>query len=434
MTVRRDDGARRQGQPPARFGEHVDQLELAQQKIDALWDWASEQLEGQVGSVELPQELVERFQQWAGLPPDEIMIQIAKELRSDLETCPAPFPTLAFLGPAGAGKSTIVNVLFGKPLAEIGAEAGTTTAPVRWSHRAGVDVLDTPGFFGPDDSVDEDVERLLPTLDIRVLVLDATSFRGVDSRLAHRLHQVAPFDFAVINKVDLPPAHELQLVVQQIRQHLPALPTVELSALEGRNFDTLIQALYQSLPDVGQQLLLLGWLNDRKAALASEIEALGAAHDVAVEGASRVLEEIQRARDRAAHQAIREAAAKAGAIGVTPIPAADVVPLMALQHRLIVRLAVIYGHERAYARLGAVFGPLAMSAIGRALFRQVLKVAGPAGDLAAGAVAAAGTYALGTTALRVFRDDLPPEHVEEILDEELARAYQRYRSTNEESP
>ena len=107
---------------------------------------------------------------------------------------------------------------------------------------------------------------------------------------------------------------------------------------------------------------------------------------------------------------------------------------MALQHRLVVELAVIYGHERAYARLGAVFAPLAMSAVGRALFRQVLKVAGPAGDLAAGAVAAAGTYALGTTAKRVFREDLPPDRIEEILDEELDNAYEMYRSKVEEMP
>ena len=434
MTVRREDGVLRTGQPPAHFDDQIEELEGAQQKIDALWNWASDQLEGQVDSMELPQELADRFEQWAGLPPAEIMVKIARKLRTDMDTSPAPLPTLAFLGPAGAGKSTIVNVLFGKPLAEVGAATGTTAVPARWAHRTGVDVLDTPGFFGPDASLDEVVEGLLPTLDIRVLVLDATSFRGEDSRLAHRLHQLAPFTFAVINKVDLPPAHELPLVVQQIRQHLPPLPTVELSALEGRNVDALIQSLYQALPDVRQQLLLLSWLNDRKAVIASEIETLGAAREEAMAGACRVLEEILLARDHAADRVIQAAAAKSAAIGVTPIPVADIVPLMALQHRLVVELAVIYGHERAYARLGAVFAPLAMSAVGRALFRQVLKVAGPAGDLAAGAVAAAGTYALGTTAKRVFREDLPPDRIEEILDEELDNAYETYRSKVEEMP
>ena len=97
------------------------------------------------------------------------------------------------------------------------------------------------------------------------------------------------------------------------------------------------------------------------------------------------------------------------------------------------QLAVIYGHEDAYTRLGALLGPIATGTFGRALFRQVVKLVPVAGDAAAGAIAAAGTYAVGMTALKVFHENLAPEAVEQILDDEIERAFAQYKAETEES-
>lgn len=404
----------------------IEEKNRAGHQLDHLLKWVVETLQEQADSLGLPPEEEERFKEWAGAGHAEIARRLAQNLADELADKTAVQPSLAFLGPAGAGKSTLVNVLFGKPLADVGPATGTTVTPGRWSHRMGVDILDTPGFLGLDAGLEEEVVRLLPEMDIRILVVDVTSVRGDDIRLAQQLHRRAPFTASVVNKIDLPPPEELSSVVDQIRRHLPPIKTVEISAIRGDNIDLFIRCLYEALPHLKQRLLFIGWLNDRREAIAAEIETLGKAKAEAALHAGRILEEITEAREKTARVAIQNAAVKAGAIGVIPLPGADIVPLMTLQHRLIIELAVIFGYEDARARLGAVFGPLAAGGIGRALFRQILKLAPGAGDVAAGVVAAAGTYAVGMTALKIFRDDLSPEEAKKILEAEMDSAFERY--------
>ena len=301
--------------------------------------WVTTSVQEQAERLDLDPEMERQIEEWSGLPPEEIVRRVAHSIQGEMEASSVVQPALAFIGPTNVGKSTLVNTLFGKTVARVSPAPGTPAIAGRLTHRMGVDVLDTRGFLGTDTGVDEEVEGLLPSMDIRVFVVDVTTFRRDDARLAHRLHQQNPLTFVVLNKIDLPPAAELPSLVDQIRGHLPQVETVQISALRGDNLDQLIKALYAALPDIRQKLLLIGWLNDRKEAIAAEIEALGQVKADAGIAAASVVEEIGIARRKAAHQAVQKAAAAAAIAGATPVPGADIIPLMALQHRLILQLA-----------------------------------------------------------------------------------------------
>jgi uncharacterized protein (DUF697 family) len=115
------------------------------------------------------------------------------------------------------------------------------------------------------------------------------------------------------------------------------------------------------------------------------------------------------------------------AVGLIPVPVADVAALMAIQVRMVANLADLYGvefsqevgHSLIGSLLGAGGSTLAASTVRRLLVRLVPIGGWLAGAVSGSAFAGASTFAVG----RVFTDHFARGGTVESFDPDQARDY-----------
>jgi uncharacterized protein (DUF697 family) len=108
-------------------------------------------------------------------------------------------------------------------------------------------------------------------------------------------------------------------------------------------------------------------------------------------------------RHAAAHALVRQFAKRSGIVGTTVfIPGADLPILLLHQIRLVLRVAQIYGHDVDKRRALELLGVLGTGFGLRTIARELLDFIPGPGWILKGAVAYAGTRALGEAAIRYF--------------------------------
>ena len=115
---------------------------------------------------------------------------------------------------------------------------------------------------------------------------------------------------------------------------------------------------------------------------------------------------------------IRKNARQNAVVGVLPIPGADMPAITANQGRMVLAIAAVYGEEISLDRARELIGVLAAGFGLRTLSRQVLKLVPIGGWAASGAVAYAGTLAMGRAAVLYFergKAELGPRERSEIM-------------------
>ena len=147
-------------------------------------------------------------------------------------------PTVAIVGPANVGKSTLANQLFGQQRSITADVAGTTRDWVgEIANIDGLPVLlvDTPGIRGADDAIERAAigqsRQKIATADLIVLVLDAA--RPLAPEQAALL-DAFPAALRVVNRCDRPHAWDLA--------SLPAIATV---ATTGQGVDRLRRGIVE---------------------------------------------------------------------------------------------------------------------------------------------------------------------------------------------
>ncbi|GCE28387.1 hypothetical protein KDA_38710 [Dictyobacter alpinus] len=74
------------------------------------------------------------------------------------------YPQIAVVGMVSAGKSTLVNTLFGLPIAETKITPDTTKGVLSVGYQSGLTIYDTPGIFGDDKYPYHNITRLFLSL------------------------------------------------------------------------------------------------------------------------------------------------------------------------------------------------------------------------------------------------------------------------------
>ena len=107
-------------------------------------------------------------------------------------------------------------------------------------------------------------------------------------------------------------------------------------------------------------------------------------------------------RRQAANKVIRSAAVFNALVGAEPIPGLDIPFLLAIQARMVLRIAAIFGEplsaEHARELIATIVGGVTL----RYLAQQGAKFIPGPGWIVSGAVASVGTWAIGQVALRYF--------------------------------
>ena len=296
---------------------------------------------------------------------------------------------IAIIGMPNSGKSTLFNTLEGKYRSYVSPEAGATKEFVRGSFGPFA-LIDTPGHLL---TMQEEAIREATAV---LYLIDATqSVRPRDKEVIQQLRDGEKPFIVALNKTDLAQG-DVDEMAAHVAARLRINDVTPISALTGDNVaEELIPALINTSPEAA---LMIG----------------------------RLLPEYRRA---AANKLVRTATLISLAAGLQPIPLVDIPILLSNQIRMTLRVAAVYGepvgaqHLRELA--ATVMGGLSL----RYLAEQLAKLVPFGGDLVSGAIAAAGTYALGQVAIEYFERG---KRLSSKEINELFRGY--YRRYREEHP
>ncbi len=292
---------------------------------------------------------------------------------------------VAIVGPVNSGKSTLFNTLKGREVSAVAAVPGTTRELLheQWEPFT---LTDTPGFgeVGGVDRADIALDAV-QAADVIVLVLDAVAgVRQADHSLLQQLKSTEKPVVVALNKIDLL-GDAREAVADDARRKLGEPALVPISAKRGTNVATLL------LPRIVD-------------AHPSLVVALGCA--------------LPGYRRQAASRIIRNASLLNALVGSEPIPGLAIPFLLAIQARMVLRIAAIYGEpmgvEHAKTLVATIAGGLSLRylAIAGAKF-----VPGP-GWVVAGAIAGIGTWGIGQAAVRYFqRSEAPRQEMVPLLAE-----------------
>jgi predicted GTPase len=374
-------------------------------------------------------------------------LSILKELLMDARP-----PKLMILGRRGAGKSSLVNAIFGERVAAVGSVLSETGRPTWYSYqgpRGEMKILDTRGL---GDRTRPEAANFQDALDeVRAVLVeehpDAILFlckaKDVDSHIAQDVANVEAVRafIAERHRYEAP----VVAVVTQVDELDPKRvePPYENEA-KRRNIDTAVRTIQEALTERGIALARV-----IPVSIYAEYEGERRVYDnywnveelvdYLVEVLPRSaqvqmarLSQLQAVQRKLARKMTAAAAAVAGGIAAAPIPVADILPLTALQIGLITGIAYLSGREMSKAAAREFLAALGVN-VGAAFAlregaRALAKFVFPgAGSVVSAGVAFAGTWGLGEAAIAYFIEKRP-------IAEARERLRRKRRETEEERP
>lgn len=281
-------------------------------------------------------------------------------------------------GLANTGKSTLFNKIRGSYRSVVSNKEGTTQSLIA-------------GLFGPFTLID--TPGHLPDLQetgakdaaVIVMLLDGTKpLRPDDHKLFERLQKLKRPMIVVMNKADLVRGNP-ETLAADFAAALGVDDVMPISAVTGANIATdLIPTIIDASPEAA---LTIG----------------------------RNIPEFRRV---AAEKLVRNAALVCLAAGMEPIPLVDIPIILGAQIRMILRLGAIYGEPLSTQHVRELLGAIAGGLAFRYLAEEAAKAVPFGGDLVSGAIAGAGTWAIGYVALEYYESGkkITPSQMREIFN------------------
>ncbi len=363
-------------------------------------------------------------------------------------------PIIFLIGRSGHGKSSLINALSNRKVAEVGHIEPTTRKAIPYfiqfpEYRASWSIIDSRGLFEtPDLSNGADFQTayeqlkndlstyrpdvmmyVLSASEIRNLEKDVEVFKEIQGRLRKEMGYIPP-TVVVLNKVDVlgsprdwPPensAHKSGLIKEALDYMTKKILNLEYIPIDHRmpikgyriknsdeyiavipvcslwgetwNMETLAEFIGESLPE---------------NAKLEFYQALRNKH---------LLKKLSTS-------IIKKFALIAGTIGTYPIPIPDmavITPLQVIMILIIAGLSCRRPNMRAFAEfMGAIGVNVGGAVLFRTIARQLVKLVPGFGSAVSGGIAYTGTYTLGKAAEAYFFDGIvkkPGEFVKEAED------------------
>lgn len=162
----------------------------------------------------------------------------------------------ALIGRPNVGKSTLMNQIVGQKIAITSSKPQTTRSRIRTVYtceRGQIVFVDTPGIHKAKNKLGEYMvgvaERTLKEVDVILWLVEPTTFIGAGERhIAEQLSQIRVPVILVINKIDTVKKEEVLTFIDAYRRILKFAEIVPVSALKGKNTDTLLDQIFRYLP------------------------------------------------------------------------------------------------------------------------------------------------------------------------------------------
>jgi predicted GTPase len=371
---------------------------------------------------------------------ERLPLDVAKDARLRIATLRMVLlekrpPALVLVGRRGAGKSSVVNALFGAKVAELG-HVTAQTGKGRWYRyeRGGgsMSILDTRGVQEGSAPAEADtaktalesiaIELRAQAPDVVVFVAKASEVdAAIDADLdalehvydeIRRAHRLEPPLIAVVTHCDLlePKATRLHLAarepeseVDEKKRHVAAAEQALARKIDAR--DKLRPRLVATLGTS----VYMSWKSD--GALRSDerwrVDDLAVTLFRHLPDASRAelarATQVRAIQEDLASSLTQATAAVCAGVGAAPIPFADTIPLTALQTGLVAGIAWIGGRSAdkkgTTEFVGALSANLGLALGLREGFRQLMKIIAPGGgSIVSATIAFTGTMAIGAAA------------------------------------
>lgn len=162
----------------------------------------------------------------------------------------------AIVGRPNVGKSTLMNCLIGQKIAITSNKPQTTRNRIQTVYTCDegqIVFLDTPGIHKAKNRLGEymvkSVNMAIRDVDVVLWLVEADEHIGpTDRQIAEKLGKVGVPLILVINKIDTIKRDELLKIIDVYRTLCDFSEVVPLSALKGKNTDTLIEQIFKYLP------------------------------------------------------------------------------------------------------------------------------------------------------------------------------------------
>lgn len=166
---------------------------------------------------------------------------------------------VTIIGRPNVGKSTLLNKLLGQKIVIATDKPQTTRRRIKGiltNDNGQAVFIDTPGIHRPLDKLGEflveESKLAIPDADLILFLVDGSESAGLgDKWIVENLLEVKTPIIIVLNKVDkvknMQKREEILLTYKTLFKE--NMPTVKISALTGRNIDTLVKTIFKKLPE-----------------------------------------------------------------------------------------------------------------------------------------------------------------------------------------
>lgn len=162
----------------------------------------------------------------------------------------------AIVGRPNVGKSTLMNCLIGQKIAITSNKPQTTRNRIQTVYTCDegqIVFLDTPGIHKAKNRLGEymvrSVNLAIRDVDVILWLVEADEHIGpTDRQIAEKLGNTGVPLILVINKIDTVKRDELIRIIDVYRNLCDFAELVPVSALKGKNTDTLIEQIFKYLP------------------------------------------------------------------------------------------------------------------------------------------------------------------------------------------
>ncbi|MDZ5713476.1 YcjF family protein [Jeotgalibacillus haloalkalitolerans] len=282
----------------------------------------------------------------------------------------------AMVGDINTGKSSTINQIVGYECAPTGSMPGYTTEIKKYTYQDNENIIfaDTPGLDDIEKKNSEETLKFFKEVDVILFFLNAagTVFSEGEKKYFSLIKKHNKNILFILNKIDA--AEDIDSLVQYVRNHSDSkFKVVPISSKTGQNIEQLKAEIVNILATKKKDLLFAKSIREKSSI---------------------------------ANKWINSAVASAAAVGASPIPGSDIVPITGIQVALMVKLATIYNKPLSKDRAKELIIATLAGNIGKSLFRQVIKVVPGAGSVAGAGVAGGLTLALGHGLKYAYENDI----------------------------